>query len=64
MRSWILPEYIEDVLPAEAERIEALRRALLDFAAWYNSHWLVARHRHRTPAQVRADQQPAMDQAA
>ncbi len=30
MRSWILPEYIEDVLPAEAERIEALRRALLD----------------------------------
>jgi ATP phosphoribosyltransferase regulatory subunit len=30
MRSWILPEYIEDVLPAEAERIEALRRAVLD----------------------------------
>jgi ATP phosphoribosyltransferase regulatory subunit len=30
MRSWILPEYIEDVLPAEAERTEALRRALLD----------------------------------
>ena len=30
MRSWVLPEYIEDVLPAEAERTEALRRALLD----------------------------------
>ena len=30
MRNWILPEYIEDVLPAEAERIEALRRVLLD----------------------------------
>src|SRR6266496_3880163 len=30
MRKWILPEHIEDVLPAEAERIEALRRALLD----------------------------------
>ena len=30
MRSWILPEYIEDVLPAEAERTESLRRALLD----------------------------------
>ena len=30
MRSWILPEYIEDVLPAEAERIEALRRVVLD----------------------------------
>ena len=34
MRKWLLPEYIEDILPAEAERIEALRRALLDhFAA-------------------------------
>ena len=41
-----------------------LRLALLDFAAWYNTHWLVARHGHRTPAQIRADQQPAMDQAA
>lgn len=46
------------------ETIEELRLALLDFAAWYNTHWLVARHGHRTPAQVRADQQPAMDQAA
>jgi transposase InsO family protein len=46
------------------ETIEELRLALLEFAAWYNTHWLVARHGHRTPAQVRADQQPAMDQAA
>ena len=30
MRKWILPEHIEDILPAEAERIEALRRVLLD----------------------------------
>src|SRR5215813_7898896 len=30
MRSWVLPEYIEDILPVEAERTEALRRALLD----------------------------------
>ncbi len=30
MRKWILPEAIEDVLPAEAARVEALRRALLD----------------------------------
>lgn len=30
MRNWLLPEYIEDVLPAEAARIEALRRRLLD----------------------------------
>jgi ATP phosphoribosyltransferase regulatory subunit len=27
---WLLPEYIEDILPAEAMRIEALRRAILD----------------------------------
>ena len=30
MRNWLLPEYIEDVLPAEALRIEVLRRKLLD----------------------------------
>jgi len=34
MRNWILPEAIDDVLPAEAARIESLRRTLLDhFAA-------------------------------
>jgi len=27
---WILPEYVEDILPAEAMRIERLRRAILD----------------------------------
>src|ERR1700675_2862036 len=30
MRKWVLPEYIEDILPAEAETIERLRRTLLD----------------------------------
>ena len=30
MRNWLLPEYIEDVLPPEAARIEALRAALLE----------------------------------
>jgi len=30
MRNWLLPEYIEDVLPAEALRMEQLRRQLLD----------------------------------
>lgn len=30
---WVLPEHVEDVLPAEASRIEALRRALLDLFA-------------------------------
>lgn len=30
MRNWLLPEYIEDVLPAEAASVETLRRTLLD----------------------------------
>ena len=30
---WLLPEHVEDVLPAEAAKIEALRRALLDLFA-------------------------------
>src|SRR6187551_1611506 len=30
MRTWLLPEYIEDILPAEAFGIERLRRRLLD----------------------------------
>src|ERR1043165_6516638 len=33
MRTWILPEYIEDILPAEAARIERLRRDILDLFA-------------------------------
>ena len=30
MRTWVLPEYIEDILPAAAARIERLRRNILD----------------------------------
>ncbi|MEE8222106.1 MAG: ATP phosphoribosyltransferase regulatory subunit, partial [Nitrosomonadaceae bacterium] len=30
MRNWVLPEYIEDILPAEALRIEVMRRRILD----------------------------------
>jgi ATP phosphoribosyltransferase regulatory subunit len=30
MRTWVLPEYIEDILPLEAARLERLRRELLD----------------------------------
>src|SRR3972149_10396237 len=30
MRKWLLPEYVEDILPAEARRIEGLRRSMLD----------------------------------
>src|SRR5258706_16141534 len=30
---WILREYVEDILPAEASRIESLRRKILDLFA-------------------------------
>jgi len=33
MRRWLLPEYIDDVLPDEAARIERLRRRVLDLFA-------------------------------
>ena len=38
------------------DTIEELRAALIEFARHYNKNWLVARHGHRTPAQVRANQ--------
>ena len=33
MRNWLLPEFVEDVLPAEAARIELLRRKCLNLFA-------------------------------
>jgi transposase InsO family protein len=45
------------------DTIEELRAALVEFARHYNETWLVARHGHRTPAQVRADQR-RLDQNA
>jgi ATP phosphoribosyltransferase regulatory subunit len=35
MRNWLLPEFIEDIMPVEAYRIESLRRQLLDL---FNVH--------------------------
>ncbi|MDP3085391.1 MAG: ATP phosphoribosyltransferase regulatory subunit [Rubrivivax sp.] len=35
MSAWLLPEHIADVLPAQARRVEELRRSLLDRAAGY-----------------------------
>jgi ATP phosphoribosyltransferase regulatory subunit len=35
MRRWLLPEHIEDVLPAEARAIERLRRSILDLFESY-----------------------------
>ena len=41
MRNWLLPEYIEDVLPAEAARIETLRRSLLDLFKVHGYHYVI-----------------------
>ena len=38
------------------DTIEELRAGLVAFAKRYNETWLLARHRYRTPAQVRAEQ--------
>ncbi len=41
MRKWLLPEYIEDVLPEPARRIEALRRGMLDLFALHGYQLVV-----------------------
>ena len=41
MRNWLLPEYIEDVLPAEAARIEQLRRCLLDLFSVHGYQYVI-----------------------
>jgi len=41
MRNWMLPEYIEDVLPAEAARVETLRRRLLDLFKVHGYHYVI-----------------------
>lgn len=41
MRSWILPEAIEDALPDEAAHIEALRRRLLDEFARHGYEYVI-----------------------
>jgi len=41
LSAWLLPEHIADVLPAEARRIERLRRTLLDRAERYGFELIV-----------------------
>lgn len=41
MSAWLLPEHIADVLPAQARRVEVLRRALLDRARGYGYELVV-----------------------
>ena len=66
MRAWLLPEYIEDVLPAEARAIERCAARLLDLFASHGYELVVAAaarirrvaaHRHRPrsgPAHLQA----------
>jgi ATP phosphoribosyltransferase regulatory subunit len=41
LSAWLLPEHIADVLPAQARRIEALRRGLLDRARGYGFEFVM-----------------------
>lgn len=41
MRNWLLPEYIEDVLPADAARVEQLRRGMLDLFAVHGYQYVI-----------------------
>jgi ATP phosphoribosyltransferase regulatory subunit len=41
LSAWLLPEHIADVLPAQARRVEALRRAALDRARSYGFELVV-----------------------
>lgn len=41
MRNWLLPEFVEDILPAEAARVEALRRKLLDLFSSYGYRFVI-----------------------
>jgi ATP phosphoribosyltransferase regulatory subunit len=41
MRNWLLPEYIEDVLPNDAARIESLRRQLLDLFKVHGYQYII-----------------------
>ena len=48
MNRWLLPEDIADILPAEAAKVEALRRLLLDLYKSYgvNLHPKLTHHLH------------------
>ncbi len=41
MRRWLLPEAIEDVLPAEAGQVEAMRRRLLDLFRGHGYEYVI-----------------------
>jgi putative transposase len=46
------------------DTVEDLRQALAKFATLYNATWLRARHGHRTPDQIRAEQLGLAPEAA
>ena len=45
------------------DTVEELRQALLEFKKRFNQHWLLQRHGHATPAQVRDDHAPLVEAA-
>ena len=46
------------------ETIEDLRHALLDFQRTYNEQWIIERHGHRPPAEIRREQNVNISRAA
>ena len=45
------------------DTVEELRLALLEFKERFNRHWLLQRHGYKTPAEVRAQYEPAKEAA-
>jgi hypothetical protein len=45
------------------DTVEELRQALQAFRRLYNDSWLVARHGHKTPSQIRAERLAAKEAA-
>jgi transposase InsO family protein len=46
------------------EDIEDLNQALQEFKHLYNTQWLIARHNHKTPNQVRERRLASLNEAA
>lgn len=46
------------------ETIEELRHALLEFQRSYNEQWIIERHGHRPPADIRREQNVTINQDA
>lgn len=53
---WFIRVLKENLLWARTfDSVEELRRALVEFKHHYNHNWLMAKHRNKTPAQIRKE---------